>query len=235
MEKSTKNDLTSKEQISTNNKKQKESESLLKRAFRLFKSKSFIKQGIKFAFVGAIGTFVNLSILYILTDVFGILYLISEAFAFGMALLNNYILNKVSTFEENLQEKVMGKAFKFAFICILALIVNLTILYILVEYFNIFYLFAEIFAIGCAFLINFIGNRFWTFRHKTKSDRSIERSNRSSVEFIMSIWILTLGSIDIFFGFEKLDIIYILLGLPLLFFAFYIMIKVVFLYHFKQK
>ena len=214
---------------------QKESESLLKRVFKLFTSKAFIKQGIKFAFVGAIGTFVNLSILYLLTDIFGILYLISETFAFAIALLNNYILNKVETFEEDIQEKVMGKGIKFAIICIIALFVNLTILFILVEYFGIFYLLAEIFAIFGAFLINFLGNRFWTFRHKERVNPSNKRINKRFVVFIMALWLLTLGSIDVIMGFIKMDIIFCLLGLPLIIVALFIMIKVIFIYFIKKK
>ena len=43
-------------------------------------SKPFIKQLIKFAFVGAIGTIVNLTILYVLTEFLLVYYIISEIF-----------------------------------------------------------------------------------------------------------------------------------------------------------
>ncbi|MFX0186814.1 MAG: GtrA family protein [Candidatus Hodarchaeota archaeon] len=234
MKERTQIDLSPKKRLSINKNDQKGSESLLKRAFELFTSKAFIKQGIKFAFVGAIGTFVNLSILYLLTDIFGILYLISETFAFVIALLNNYILNKVETFEEDIQEKVMGKGIKFAIICIIALLVNLTILFILVEYFGIFYLLAEIFAIFGAFLINFLGNRFWTFRHKQRLNPS-NKINKRFVLFIMALWLLTLGTIDVIMGFIKIDIIFYLLGTPLIIVALFIMIKVIFIYFIKKK
>ncbi|TFF95500.1 MAG: hypothetical protein EU547_07465, partial [Promethearchaeota archaeon] len=48
-------------------------------------SKSFIKQILKFAIVGAIGTIVNISILYLLTEYLNVFYIISEVFAFIMA------------------------------------------------------------------------------------------------------------------------------------------------------
>ena len=209
--------------------------SLIKRLFKLFTSKAFIKQGLKFAFIGAIGTFVNLSILYILTEIYGIQYIISESIAFGIALSNNYILNKVETFEEDIQEKAMGKGIKFAIICIIAFLVNLIVLFILVEYFSIFYLFAEILAIGCAFIINFMGNRFWTFRHTTRSKSANKRINRSSIEFIMAIWILTLGSIDVIIGFNTMDIIFCLLGTPLIIIAVFIMIRLIIITILKKK
>ena len=213
----------------------KEEKSLIVRLLKLITTKAFIKQGLKFAFVGAIGTFVNLSILYILTELYGIQYLVSESIAFGIALSNNYILNKVETFEEDIQEKAMGKGIKFAIICIIALAVNLAVLFILVEYFDIFYLFAEVFAIGCAFVINFIGNRFWTFRHTTRSDFPNKKITRSFVEFLMAIWLLILGIIDVFFGFVKGDILFYLLGAPLVIVAFFIMIRLIILSILKKK
>ena len=138
---------------------------MLKLISRLL-SKPFIKQLIKFACVGAIGTIVNLSILYILTEFFFIYYIISEIFAFIASTINNYILDKFWTFKEKLYEKLIKKYIKFIIISLCALILNITILFILVEYFLIWYIIAELFAICGAFTINFMGNRIWTFKKK---------------------------------------------------------------------
>lgn len=192
------------------------SNSAISRLLRLVFSKQFIKQGIRFAIVGGIGTFVNLSILYILTDIYGILYLISEAIAFIVAVIHNYFWNKSFTFEEDIKEKVIGKAMKFSIICILALIVNLMVLFILVEYFRIFYLYAEVGAIGIAFFVNFLGNRFWTFRHRVKTDNPLKQGNNYLVEFILAMGLLLLGIVDIYFGYVNNDWIYFLLGTPLI-------------------
>jgi len=192
------------------------SDSFISRLLKLVFSKSFIIQGIRFAIVGGIGTFVNLSLLYILTDIYGILYLISEAIAFTVSVIHNYFWNKSFTFEEDIKEEVIGKGMKFTIICILALIVNLSVLFILVEYFGIFYLLAEIGAISVAFFINFFGNRFWTFRHRVKTDNPRKEINIYLVEFMLACGLFILGIIDIYFGYLKNDIIYILLGLPLI-------------------
>jgi len=124
---------------------------------------SFIKQLFKFAFVGAIGTIVNLSILYILTEFFHVYYILSEMIAFSAASLNNYILDKIWTFKEEIREKIINKYFRFLIISLVALVVNISILFILVEFYEIWYIFAEIGAICCAFLVNFFGNKIWTF------------------------------------------------------------------------
>lgn len=132
-------------------------------------SKPSIKQIIRFALVGAMGTIVNLLVLYSFTEVFKIYYIISEIIAFIVAGLHNYILDKIWTFKENIEDKIVFKYFQFLTISTISLIVNLSILFILVEFFGIWYIFAEIIAIMGGFLINFSGNKLWTF-NKTDED-----------------------------------------------------------------
>ncbi len=129
-------------------------------------SKPLIKQFFKFAIVGAIGTLVNILVLYIFTEFFKVFYIISEIFAFFSSSVNNYLLDKYWTFQEDLKEKIVPKYFQFVIISLISLTVNLSILYIAVEYFNYWYVFAEVGAILIVFLINFVGNKLWTFRTK---------------------------------------------------------------------
>lgn len=129
-------------------------------------SKLFIKQLFKFACVGAIGTIVNLTILYIFTEYLHVYYIISEIIAFIIAGINNYLLNKIWTFKEKIEKKLLVKYFQFITISSIALIINLSILFILVDYFLIWYIFAEFIAICGAFMINFMGNRIWTFKQE---------------------------------------------------------------------
>ena len=129
----------------------------------LFKTSNFVEL-IKFAFVGALGTVVNLSILYTLTELFNVHYIISEAIAFLVSVVHNYILNKIWTFKESLHERIITKYFKYIIINLISLCINLTILFILVEFYGFWYIFAEVVAISCAFLNNFIINKFWTFK-----------------------------------------------------------------------
>lgn len=127
-------------------------------------SKPFIKQLFKFAFVGFIGTIINLTILYTFTEFFHVYYIISEIIAFFVSVINNYILNKIWTFKEEIHKRLIKKYFQYTTICLISLIINICILFTLVEYFNIYYIFAEIMAIFGAFLFNFLGSKIWTFR-----------------------------------------------------------------------
>lgn len=129
----------------------------------LSKNPNFVEL-IKFAFVGALGTIVNLSILYTLTEFFSVYYIISETIGFLVSVVHNYILNKIWTFKENLHERIITKYFKYTIINLISLCINLTILFILVELYGFWYIFAEVVAISIAFFNNFIVNKLWTFK-----------------------------------------------------------------------
>lgn len=125
--------------------------------------KNVIKEFVKFAVVGGIGTLINITVLYLLTEKAGIHYLISAIFSFIVAMTNNFILNKVWTFKENIRESIKKKYLQFGLVSVLALLINLIFLYIFTEVFGIYYLISQILAIGIAFMINFLGNKIWTF------------------------------------------------------------------------
>jgi dolichol-phosphate mannosyltransferase len=126
--------------------------------------KETVMQFFRFAIVGVINTLINLAVLYILTDFLKIYYLISAVFAFLVAVTNSFILNKIWTFKENMRDKTTTKYSKFFIISILALLINLAILYLLTSIFHIYYLISQIIAIGISLWINFFGNKLWTFK-----------------------------------------------------------------------
>lgn len=143
----------------------------LSEIFHKIFSKPFILEFTKFAIVGAIGTVVNLSILYLLTDIFKIYYLISEIIAFFISVLNNYVINKIWTFKEEFKENMVKKFIQYSIVSVISLAVNIIILFVLVEYFYIWYIFAEVIAIVAAFLVNFVGNKLWTFRENINKNQ----------------------------------------------------------------
>lgn len=123
-----------------------------------------IKEFFKFACVGLIGTFVNILILYLLTEKLGIYYLFSAVIAFVIAMTNNFIWNKMWTFGEEIKLNIGEKYLKFSLVSIAALIVNLFFLYIFTEIFGIYYIISQALAIGISLVINFFGNKIWTFK-----------------------------------------------------------------------
>ena len=127
--------------------------------------KEVVFQFFKFAFVGLIGTFVNIFILYILTEYFNIYYIISAFCAFLFAVTTNFIFNKIWTFNEKIYERIGKEYSTFFIVSLSALSVNILFLYIFTEFLGIYYVISQIMAIGISLMINFIGNKIWNF-HK---------------------------------------------------------------------
>ena len=135
--------------------------------FKLLKKESS-KQFIKFSIIGALNTIINLAVLYVCTDIFGIYYLISAVIAFIFAVTNSFVLNKTWTFKEKINQDASSKYVKFFIISIIALAVNLIILYVLVESFEVYYIIAQLIGIISNLIINFFGNKLWTFKKYAK-------------------------------------------------------------------
>jgi dolichol-phosphate mannosyltransferase len=129
----------------------------------LLYKKNVIKEFVKFGFVGGIGTLVNIAILYLLTEKAGVYYMISSIFSFIIAMSSNFILNKIWTFKENVKLEIRKKYLQFSLVSVSALLVNLLFLYIFTEVLGIYYIISQILAIGIALIINFFGNKIWTF------------------------------------------------------------------------
>lgn len=127
--------------------------------------KEIIFEFFKFVFVGLIGTIVNIFILYTLTEYFNIYYIISALFAFIVAVTANFVFNKTWTFGEKIYERTIKEYVNFLLVSLSALLVNIFFLYIFTEFLEIYYILSQIIAIGISLMINFIGNKIWTF-HK---------------------------------------------------------------------
>ncbi len=116
----------------------------------------------KYAVVGFTGAVVDFGLLYILTEYIGWHYLLSATVSFIFAASVNYNLNRTWTF------KSKGKKRKqlpiFFIIATMGIIINNNILYVGVEYFALYYLWAKVFAAAIVMVWNFLGNKFLTFR-----------------------------------------------------------------------
>ncbi len=121
------------------------------------------RQFFKFGIVGVSNTLINLAVLYLLTSIAGLYYLLSAVFAFLVANFNSFLLNKRWTFGEKIRRNFFRKYVKFLFISLGSLLVNLAALYLLTSVAGIYYLVSQIIAIAISLTINFLGNKKWTF------------------------------------------------------------------------
>jgi len=118
----------------------------------------------RYASVGAASGILDFGTLFILTEFFGIHYLISATLAFIVGGATNYWFNKHWTFKSNGQHRKQLPV--FFILATLGLIINNNIMYLSVEKLGLHYLLAKLLAAVIVTFWNFFGNRYLTFRIK---------------------------------------------------------------------
>jgi len=123
---------------------------------------------IKFAFVGLIGVFVNLGVLWALTDLAKIYYLISAVFSIEVSIISNFLLNDIWTFKDRRSygaKKWIERLIKFNLISSPAFPMQISVMGLLKEFFGMYYLLAALIGIFVVFVWNFFANSFWTWKN----------------------------------------------------------------------
>lgn len=136
-----------------------------KKDFKLgvLKQKKTIKQYPKFFIAGLFCAIVNLLILYALTELTGLHYLISAIIAAVISSSFNFVFNKTWTFKEDFEDKFFEEYLKFGIVRFLAVLIGLVLLFLLTEYAHIYYIYSQIIAIAVVGAISFLAHKIWVF------------------------------------------------------------------------
>ena len=115
---------------------------------------------IKFCIVGVTNVIISYTVYYILLAS-GLNYLLASAIAYITGMLNGYIWSSKFVFKKN---KSINNMMKYFIVYVSALFINLGIMYICVDTYNMHKLIAPIFAIGIGTIYNYSLNKIWTFK-----------------------------------------------------------------------
>jgi putative flippase GtrA len=121
-------------------------------------------QLLRYLFVGGAAFIVDFLSLYILTDFFGIYYLISAAIAFSLGLLVNYFLSVSWVFNKR---KLKNRNFEFGIFAIIGIVglgLNEVIIWFFTQELLIYYLLSKIFAAVIILFWNFFARKYVLFR-----------------------------------------------------------------------
>jgi putative flippase GtrA len=121
---------------------------------------------IRFLFSGAIGAGTNLLILYILTDLLHLYYVISVVISFIIATTVSFIMQKFWTFQDNSKEVVHSQALVFTVVAIINLFINTFIVYASVEFMGFHYLIGQVFASIIVAFESFFIYKIFIFKNK---------------------------------------------------------------------
>jgi putative flippase GtrA len=121
-------------------------------------------QLFKFGVVGGIGYFVNLAVFAVLSQGLEVHHIVAAIGAFGVAVTNNFLWNRVWTFRASAAGGHPGhQGARFFAVSLVGLAVNLIVLALLVDVLGAAELPSQALAVAVAMPVNFVGNKLWTF------------------------------------------------------------------------
>lgn len=126
--------------------------------------KSFIlndenKRFLKFAIVGVSNTAISF-LVYVVLVKLSLYYILASIISYIAGILNSYILNTAFVFKE---KKTKKNLFMFSSVYLSALLINLSLLYIMVDVFGTGPITGQILVTGIVMIYNYIMQKKWTF------------------------------------------------------------------------
>lgn len=114
----------------------------------------------KFGLVGVIATLIDFMVLIIATDILNIYYLFSAALGFTISTLFNYWASMNHVFDTKFAANERHKELAtFIVLSVLGLAINQVLMWLFVEEFHIYYLFAKVLATTVVMIWNFISRK----------------------------------------------------------------------------
>ena len=110
-------------------------------------------------FFSIIATLTDILILYILTSVFGIYYLVSATISYLVGMVIAFYGNLKYTFERNNNKKVHNQFINFTIISLVGLILNLVFIKIFTDNLHIWYIYSKIIAVVIIFFIKYFTHK----------------------------------------------------------------------------
>ncbi len=139
----------------------------LKHILSLMRRTGELARFIKFCLVGISGVGVNMGLLWLLTELGGLFYLLSAAISIETSIITNFLLNNYFTFADRRQpgkKSLLNRLLKFNLVSLAGLGINMAILLLLTEGLGLFYMVSNIVGIAAATLWNYLVNNWWTWK-----------------------------------------------------------------------
>lgn len=124
------------------------------------------KQLFRYVISGVTVATFELALLYAFTQFLGVWYLFSAVLAFLFAFCLSFSLQKFWTFQDTKREGVHKQASLYLFVSVCNLCVNVVLLYILVQIFGIWYMFAQVIVDAVIAVSSFLVYKFLIFNER---------------------------------------------------------------------
>lgn len=123
--------------------------------------KKLIEQIVKFGFVGFLCFFLDYGIMVLLTEQFGVDYLLSSGTSFTVSVVVNYILSVTFVFETDKNKNRFGEFVIFVILSVIGLGINEACMWFTVETLGIHYMLSKVGATAVVMVYNFISRKIF--------------------------------------------------------------------------
>ncbi|MFH1144739.1 MAG: GtrA family protein, partial [Candidatus Eisenbacteria bacterium] len=130
-------------------------------------------QFVRFCLVGVLNTIITYVTFLALFRWLGVQYLAAAGIGYVVGLCHSYLVNRAWTFRGG-SDRSGGEIARFILVNAVAAGINVALLQVLVERFQVTPEMGQVPAIAGSLIVNFAGNRLWTFRGWAAPDRSGE-------------------------------------------------------------
>ena len=124
---------------------------------------NFLKRDfISYCIVGVIGLVVDVSVYYISYSFFSLSYAVSNIISSHAGVVNNFVLNSIFTFKT--KDKIILRFLQFYGIAFLGMILSTYLIILFTDVILMHPLIAKLFALGIVTILQFLSNKYITFR-----------------------------------------------------------------------
>lgn len=125
------------------------------------KKKNLLQQILRFAVVGGGAFAIDYGVMILLTEAFGINYLISSAISFTVSVIFNYVLSVHWVFNVTEDRSQTQDFLVFIVLSVIGLGINQLIMWLCVDKLGIFYMISKIGATAVVMVYNFITRKIF--------------------------------------------------------------------------
>ncbi|MBO2944778.1 GtrA family protein [Paenibacillus sp. F411] len=131
---------------------------------KLSRSQNVLFNFIQYGIVGAIGTLVHTVILAACVEYLNLSPVLSTVIGFVFSLVISYKLNSIWTFKN--RGEGVNRFLKYTITCSYGLLVNILIMYMMVNVLHYSYMLGQLIAVMVVPIINYSLSRYWVFNKK---------------------------------------------------------------------